>query len=61
MEKEDEMDDALCLTRFDLGNAFDRLLIHNNFLTKEEVEQFTSTDRLQKEYLIKNMPVIKIS
>ena len=58
MENEE---DTLSVTRFDLDDKFNDIILQSNFITKEELEQFTSKDTLTRNYLIKNMPIIKIS
>lgn len=57
----DDEEDTLCVTRFDMGDAFETTLLNSNFITKEELVQFTSTDKLTRDFLIKNMPMIKIA
>lgn len=54
-------EDTLSITRFDLDDKFNDIILQSNFITKEELEQFTSKDALTRNYLIKNMPIIKIS
>lgn len=54
-------EDTLSVTRFDLDDKFNDIILESNFITKEELEQFTSKDNLTRNYLIKNMPIIKIS
>ena len=54
-------EDTLSVTRFDLDDKFNDIILQSNFITKEELEQFTSKDALTRNYLIKNMPIIKIS
>ena len=54
-------DDGLSVTRFDLDNEFDNIILNSNFISKAELEQFTNQDKITRDFLIKNMPVIKIS
>ena len=54
-------DDVLSVTRFDLDDKFNEIILENNFISSAELEQFTAKDSLTRNYLIKNMPVIKIS
>jgi hypothetical protein len=52
-------DETICLTRFDLRENFESTLLKSNFVTPEELKQFTSKDKLTRDFLIKNSLLIK--
>lgn len=53
--------EEISVTRYEMGSDFDTFLLENNFISKKELDVYTTKDVLTKQYLEKSLPIIKVS
>lgn len=60
LEIDDGDEDGTSITRFEMGDTFEKTILERNYVTIEELKDFTSKDKLKREFLKKKVPNIKI-
>lgn len=60
LEIDDGDEDGTSITRFEMGDTFEKTILERNYITIEELKDFTSKDKLTRDFLKKKVPNIKI-
>lgn len=56
----DKSGEEISVTRFEMGDNFEKMLLEKNMITQEELDTYSNKDNLTRQYLERTLPNIRI-